>query len=125
MPPITITTILQVIIGLGLLNVWLLRASSTTPYRGGRSKTLAEEFSAYGLPTWSFYLIGFLKVGSALLLLAGLWMSAVVAPAAGLVVILMIGALAMHLKVKDPISRSVPALAMLAMSGLLFGLQIA
>jgi len=38
-----------------------------------------------------------------------------VRPAALLVAVLMVGAIVMHLKVKDPISRSLPALAVLAM----------
>jgi len=38
-----------------------------------------------------------------------------VAPAAGVVAVLMVGALAMHVKVKDPAKKSVPALLMLAM----------
>ena len=40
----------------------------------------------------------------------------VVAPAAGVVAVLMAGALAMHVKVGDPPSKSVPATLMLLMS---------
>jgi len=42
-----------------------------------------------------------------------------VVPAAGVLAILMLGALAMHIKVGDPISKSVPAFCMLAMSATL------
>ncbi|MFT7671292.1 MAG: hypothetical protein ACI8X5_004009 [Planctomycetota bacterium] len=125
MPPITTSVILQIILGLGLLNVWLLRASSATRYRGGTAVSLREEFTAYGLPSWFFFLVGFLKVSSAILLFAGIWFPQTVIPAAGLVAALMVGALAMHVKVKDPTVRSLPALAMLAMSASLIGLQIA
>jgi len=125
MPPITTSLILQVILALGLLNVWLLRASSATSYRGGTARSLREEFDAYGLPTWFFYLIGLLKISSAGLLLSGIWFPEAIVPAAALVVALMVGALAMHVKVKDPAVRSLPALAMLAMSASLVGLQIA
>jgi len=123
MPPITLQTLLQIILGLGLLNVWLVRASASTRYRGGTATSLREEFQAYGLPGWFFVLTGFLKLSAALLLLAGLWFPELVLPAAGLLVALMVGALAMHVKVKDPLIRSVPALSMLAMSALLIGLQ--
>ncbi len=116
---------LQVILGLGLLNVWILRASSATSYRGGAAQSLQEEFGAYGLPNWFFYLVGFLKIGSAVLLLTGIWYPEAIVPAAGLVAALMVGAIAMHLKVKDPAIRSLPALAMLVMSTSLVGLQIA
>lgn len=122
MPPLTLTTVLQVVVGLGLLNVWLLRSSNSTPYRGGDARSLREEFAAYGLPLWVFYLTGALKIGSGVLLIAGLWIPSLVAPAAGIVVALMIGALAMHVKVSDPPLKSLPALAMLAMSATVLGL---
>ena len=38
--PLSITHLLQILVGLGLLNVWLLRRQSATPYRGGASRTL-------------------------------------------------------------------------------------
>jgi hypothetical protein len=125
MPSLSIATALQTVVALGLLNVWLLRASSSTPYRGGKAQTLKEEFSAYGLPGWFFFLVGALKLGSAVLLLIGLWIPALVLPAAGVVVALMLGALAMHLKVKDPPIKSLPALVMLAMSATLCALRLA
>ncbi|MFN0007884.1 MAG: DoxX family protein [Planctomycetota bacterium] len=121
----SIATVLQVVLSIGLLNVWLLRASVPTPYRGGGARSLKEEFRAYGLSDWFFFLVGALKVGSAVLLLVGLWVSELVLPAAGLVVLMMLGALAMHVKVGDPAKKSLPALLMLAMSATLFGLQLA
>ena len=42
---------LQVIVGLGLLNVWLLRFGKATPYRGSSAETMHQEFAVYGLPT--------------------------------------------------------------------------
>ena len=111
----TISTILQVIAGLGLLNVWLVRPSSATAFRGGSSQTLREEFVAYGLPDWCFYAVGAAKTVSAVLLIIGIWLPRVVVPAALIVAALMIGALAMHAKVKDPLTKSVPALLMLAL----------
>lgn len=48
----------QVLVGLGLLNVWLLRAGKATAWRGGEARTMAEEFAAYGLPPWSRPVIG-------------------------------------------------------------------
>jgi hypothetical protein len=120
-----ISAVLQVIVALGLLNVWLLRYFKETVYRGGHAKNLKEEFAAYGLPQWFHYLIGILKIGSAIALISGLWSSSLTYPAASLVSILMIGALAMHLKVKDPIKKSVPALLMLFMSAAIVYLNLA
>ncbi len=123
--PDTILTALQVILALGLLNVWLLRANSSTRYRGGDAPSLKEEFRAYGLPEWFFYLVGFLKIGSAVALIAGIGFPALVLPASLLVAALMLGALAMHVKVSDPLVRSVPAFLMLAMSSTLAAMTYA
>ena len=114
------TIALQVALSLGLLNVWLARARSATAYRGGEARTLCEEFETYGLPGWVFYVVGALKIGAALTLLVGIWNSSLVAPASVLIVLLMLSAIAMHIKVNDPPLKSLPALAMLAMSISLF-----
>ncbi|MFM9097569.1 MAG: DoxX family protein [Phycisphaerales bacterium] len=106
---------LQVIVGLGLLNVWLLRRQSATAYRGGDAKNLKEEFATYGLPAPMFYVVGGLKIVCGVLLLAGLAYAPVVLPAAAVVAVLMLGAVAMHLKVGDPVSKYVPAALMRAM----------
>ena len=120
-----IITSCQIIIALGLLNVWLLRYKRKTDFRGGSAETLLDEFKAYGLPTWFHYLVGFLKIGAALALLAGVWMPALSSPAAGLVCVLMLGALSMHLKIGDPVKKSLPAFAMLLLSAtVLFGARI-
>lgn len=108
--------ILQVVAALGLLNVWLLRSRSATAYRGGDAMSLKDEFAVYGLPPWMLYVVGFLKVGAAVALLAGVWMSSAVLPAAAIVAVLMVGALAMHMKVKDAPIKSMPAALMLAMN---------
>jgi uncharacterized membrane protein YphA (DoxX/SURF4 family) len=117
MSTFAISTALQVIVALGLLNVWLVRAKASTAYRGGSAQSLKEEFATYGLPDWTFYVVGILKVGSALLLLLGIWVKSpdLVRPPALIVAGLMVGALAMHAKVKDPLTKSLPALAMLLM----------
>ena len=122
--PFSISTILQVVVALGLLNVWLVRAGSATSYRGGDARSLKEEFAAYGLPDFFFYLVGGLKIGSAVMLIAGIWLSQFVLPAAAIVAVLMVGALVMHLKVKDPAVKSLPAFLMLVMSGSLLVLGL-
>jgi hypothetical protein len=107
--------LLQLIVALGILNVWFLRASKETPFRGGVAKTLRQEFAAYGLPFWFMCLTGALKVGLAFALLAAIWMPRVAQPAAIGLGLLMLGALVMHLKVKDRLKKSVPALTVLAL----------
>ncbi|MBT8405377.1 MAG: DoxX family protein [Gemmatimonadetes bacterium] len=119
---LTIQTALQLVVGLGLLNVWLLRSKSATSYRGGEAKTLKQEFAEYGLPEILFWIVGALKVGSGLVLVAGVWTPLPVDVAAGIVAALMAGAVAMHIKVSDPMMKSVPAALMLAMCLAIIGL---
>lgn len=107
------SNLLQVIVACTLLCVWLIQPKKPTPYRGGNAKTLAEEFQAYGLPQWCLYLVGTLKVGASLALLAGIWIRPLVFPAAVVLVILMVSAIAMHVKIADPIKKSLPAAALL------------
>jgi uncharacterized membrane protein YphA (DoxX/SURF4 family) len=109
----TTQLILQCAVALGLLNVWLLRVNRSTPYRGANSKNMRGEFAAYGLPPFAMYLVGTLKVGAALCLIAGIWWPLLVFPAALLIAILMVGALAMHVRIHDPARKSLPALALL------------
>jgi hypothetical protein len=111
-----VVQICQIIVGLGLLNVWLLRRNSATAYRGGRAATMVEEFATYGLPPWSCVVVGLLKVAAAIGLLAGLLVPALVFPAAAVVAVLMIGAVAMHAKVQDPPRKSLPAFVVLLLS---------
>jgi uncharacterized membrane protein YphA (DoxX/SURF4 family) len=119
-----VLSVFQVVVALGLLNVWLLRYSKETLYRGAAAKTLKEEFAAYGLPEWFHYGVGGLKIGSAIALIVGLFIPAAALGAASLVTVLMVGALAMHVKVKDPLKKSIPALLMLVMSVVIVWAQV-
>ena len=116
MPDFTIPALFQLIVAVGLLNVWLLRSRSATSYRGGQAKSLKEEFDAYGLPSIAFFVVGALKIGAGIALLAGFWIPNMIQPSASIVAVLMVGAIIMHIKVGDPIMKSVPATLMLIMS---------
>lgn len=98
-----------------VFNVWLLRMNQFTPYRGGNATTLKDEFLAYGLNETVFYAIGGIKLLAALALFFGLRFKQTVLPAAQVIAVLMLGALAMHLKVADPLLKSLPAISMLSM----------
>lgn len=113
MPALTFASVLQVLIGVALLNVWLLRAGNSTAYRGGGAQSLKQEFVEYGLPAAMFYVVGALKVIAGVILLAGLWWQLPVALATAVVAALMVGAIAMHIKTKDPVRKSVPAAVIL------------
>lgn len=112
----TLSTIFQLVIPLGIFNVWLLRLARPTLYRGGNASNLKDEFAAYGLPQWAFYVVGGLKLSAAVLLLAGFLMPKLVVPGAAIIATLMLGAVLMHAKVKDPVLRYLPASLMLLMS---------
>lgn len=103
----------QIIIAIGLVNVWVLRYGKPTAWRGGESTNMKEEFAAYGLPEWSVKLVGGLKLIGAALLLAGIVVPSLVAPAVWGIAVLMLGAIAMHFRIGDPPRKSLPAFTML------------
>lgn len=99
----------QVAIGIGILNVWLVRFNESTRYRGGNATNMREEFAVYGLPGKLVWVIGTIKIVSAVLLLAGIAFPGLITPSATVLAILMLSAIALHLKVKDPLVKSIPA----------------
>ena len=107
--------LLQIVAGLGIFNVWLLRFGQDTVYRGGNASNMREEFVVYGLPTVALYIVGLLKILSAIGLIAGIFLPLLIAPSAILLAALMIGALVMHFKIRDPFKKSIPALIMLTL----------
>jgi hypothetical protein len=111
-----IAVVASIVIALGILNVWFVRFRRSTRFRGGAASDMKEEFAVYGLPAWSVWLVGGTKVLLAALLVVGVWEPALRMPAAAGMAVLMLGAVAMHLKVRDPSRKAVPALTMLALS---------
>jgi hypothetical protein len=112
----TIRVITQIIIAVGIFNVWILRYGKPTSWRGGQAKNMKEEFAIYGLPTWFVGFIGFLKLLLAVFLIIGIWIPSLTNPAAYGMALLMLGAITMHIKVKDPLKKSLPAFTMLLLS---------
>lgn len=109
------------LIALGLINVWLVRFNRSTVYRGAGAKNMNEEFAAYGLPAWSVYVVGFFKLSIALVMILSVVAPQVILPivgtlALGLLAVLMLGAITMHIKVKDSLVKTLPALCMLLMT---------
>jgi uncharacterized membrane protein YkgB len=112
----TAAQILQIIVALGILNVWFLRFGKPSPWRGGSAKNMVEEFAVYGLSSSVMYGVGFVKVLLAVLLLVGVWVPALTVPAALVLAAILLGSVAMHVKVKDPLTKSIPAAAILLLS---------
>ena len=109
----SIINLVNIIIALGIFNVWIIRFNKKTDFRGGDALNLKEEFKVYGLPTWFMYLIGVLKLSFALILILGIWFKSISIYAIYGMTILMMGAILMHLKVNDPFKKYVPALSIL------------
>lgn len=105
--------IAQVVIAIGIYNVWILRFSQATKWRGGDAKNMKDEFSSYGLSPNVMMIVGFLKIVLATLILAGIWFPFLTRPSALTLAILMLGAITMHVKIRDPIKKSLPAFIML------------
>lgn len=117
----TIIIIFKIIIALGILNVWLLRFNKKTEWRGAGAENMNEEFAKYGLPAWFVPVIGFLKLLFAALLVVSIFQKGYDLALIGAIGmgVLMIGAIAMHIKVNDAPKRSLPAFLMLVMSAVI------
>lgn len=110
-----ILILLQCIVAFSILNVWLLQNKKPSQWRGGNAKTIVEEFKIYGLPDWSFYGIGSIKIILALGLLAAIWFPVIRTPSAIGLSLLLAGSIAMHIKINDPIKKSFPAFALMTL----------
>ena len=111
-----ISILAKVIIFISIINVWFFRFNKKTMYRGGDASSMKEEFAAYGLSESTMYFIGALKVLSALGLIVSIWVPVLTLPSAGLMAILMVGAILMHVKIKDSLKQSMPAAIFLLLS---------
>lgn len=108
--------IAQTAAALWILDVWFRRFDKDTGYRGGNATNMREEFEEYGLSKSVMYVVGSAKVSLAVMMLAGHAVPKLVRPASTGLAILMLGAVGMHVKVKDPVKRAVPAISVLTLS---------
>jgi hypothetical protein len=100
---------LKIIVGISILNVWLLQKNKATKWRGGEAQNIFEEFAVYGLSKQFCYVVGFLKVSLALLLLASISFQELTLVGSLGLAILLLGSILMHFKIKDPLYKSFPA----------------
>ena len=107
---------LQVVIAIAVAVVWLVRPNTPSPFRGGSATTIREEFAVYGLPDWSVGAVRAAKLACAALLLLGLAVPSLTPIGAFGMAAFMVGAVAMHVKVRDPLMKSLPAGALLLLS---------
>ncbi|WP_026838618.1 DoxX family protein [Gillisia sp. JM1] len=111
-----IIIVLKVIVGLSILNVWLIQPKKPTKWRGGNAKTIVEEFEVYGLSKTLVYIVGFLKVSLALILLASIQFESLTLIGSLGLAALLLGSIIMHIKVKDELYKSFPAFLFLLMN---------
>ena len=107
---------LKMIVSLSILNVWLIQPNKPTKWRGGKAKNIFEEFEVYGLSKILCYIIGFLKVSLALLLLASIQFQALAFVGSLGLAILLLGSILMHFIIKDPLYKSFPAFLFFVMN---------
>lgn len=107
---------LKLIVGLSILNVWLLRSKKATAWRGGEANNIEEEFKAYGLPVWVMWIVGAFKVILAMVLLISIYYPEYEGIAAYGIAFFMLGAVSMHMKIGDPVKKSFPAFSFLVLS---------
>ena len=111
-----ILSVFQAVISLSVLRVWLLNFNKPKKWRVGNAISMREEFEVYGLPDWTLYMVGFLKVTFSVGLLAGIWLPELVVISAAGIAFFMFFAILMHIRVKDPIVKSIPAITFLTLS---------
>ena len=107
---------LKVIVSLSILNVWLIQYNKPTKWRGGNAQNIFEEFKVYGLTKSFCYVIGFLKVSLALLLLASIAFNILTLVGSLGLSLLLVGSILMHLKIKDELYKSFPAFLFIIMN---------
>ena len=111
-----IIIVLKLIVSLSILNVWLIQQKKPTKWRGGNAKTITEEFEVYGLSKSFCYVIGFLKVSLALILLASIQFEALTLIGSLGLTTLLLGSIIMHFRVKDELYKSFPAFLFIVMN---------
>jgi hypothetical protein len=111
---LTLQIVLKVVIGLGILKVWLLPSKNSPQWRGGKNnKSLKEEFAAYGFSPQIMKVVGVFKVALALLLLASLYFTTVEIYAVIGLLAFMTVAFGVHVvlwfKERDPMKKALPS----------------
>ena len=95
----TLFTVCKVLLSVSLFYVWVVRYEN-----------IKKEFVDYKLPTWLRDLVGILKLSFSLMIISNdknlVWIGSMG------IIVLMIGALATHFKVKNPFQKMIPAVTL-------------
>ena len=107
---------LKIIVGISIINVWLIKPNKPSKWRGGDATTIIEEFNVYGLSKTFYNIIFVVKVGLAVLLLVSIKYDFLTLYSSLGLATLLLGSIAMHFKVKDALFKSFPAFLFMAMN---------
>ncbi|MBK1876988.1 DoxX family protein [Pelagicoccus mobilis] len=77
---------------------------------------MREEFEAYGLPATVMLTIGLIKLALATALIVGIWIPSITAFAAAGLAITLLAAVIAHLRIHDPLKKSIPAATLMTMA---------
>lgn len=100
-----LTIALQALVAASIFFVWVVRYDN-----------IVQEFKQYGLSDGLRDLVGILKMTFALMLLIGIERKLFAVVGGGGIAILMAAAVVTHLRVKNPVSKMLPSLTLLACS---------
>ena len=104
---INLLEILKTLVLASVLFVWVIRYEN-----------IVAEFKQYQLPDWLRDLVGIVKISFALMLLSQ--NTIVVLTGSGGIVVLMFAALFTHLRIKNSLSKMLPALTLFSFSIIIF-----
>lgn len=100
-----ISTLAQIIVSISVVIVWVFRRDN-----------IALEFEQYELSNLSQNIVGALKISLATILILGIWYNELLILSSLLMAFLMICAQYFHFKVKNPLIKFMPSLALLILS---------
>lgn len=109
-----VSTILQVVLGLGFIMFGLMKFGS---------KQMVEGFKHYGYSAGFRIFTGVVEVAAAVLLIAGIWNGTLAAIGSFLVVATMIGAIFTHIKIQDKLKDMMMPIILLVLGAIVLALN--
>ena len=109
-----VSTILQVILGLGFIMFGLMKFGS---------KQMVEGFKHYGYSAGFRIFTGVVEIVAAVLLIAGIWNGTLAAIGSFLVVATMIGAIFTHIKIQDKLKDMMMPIILLVLGAIVLVLN--
>ena len=107
---------LKIIVGVSIINVWLIQPNKPSKWRGEDATTIIEEFNVYGLSKIFYNVVFVVKVGLAVLLLVSIKYDFLTLYSSLGLASLLGGSIVMHIKVKDALFKSFPAFLFMVMN---------